>query len=82
MNLVLLPLLGGVRESLVEAAIQELVERLGATGRFRVSMGDSINVYLAQEGIKAEEFLQGKGVQAGGAAVQGRKPPGHPLQAG
>src|SRR5687768_6820118 len=39
-NLVLLPLLGGVREGLVEAAIQELVERLGATGRFRVSMGD------------------------------------------
>ena len=62
-NLVLLPLLGGVRESLVEAAIQELVERLGATGRFRVSMGDPINVYLAQEGIKAEDFLQGKGVQ-------------------
>ncbi|MGH7395652.1 MAG: hypothetical protein ACREJF_08645, partial [Candidatus Methylomirabilales bacterium] len=62
-NLVLLPLLGGVRESLVEATIQELVERLGATGRFRVSMGDPINVYLTQEGVKAEEFLQGKGVQ-------------------
>jgi hypothetical protein len=62
-NLVLLPLLGGMRESLVEATIQELVERLGASGRFRVSMGDPINVYLAQEGIKAEEFLQGKGVQ-------------------
>jgi hypothetical protein len=62
-NLVLLPLLGGVREGLVEAAIQELVERLGATGRFRVSMGDPINVHLTQEGIKAEEFLQGKGVQ-------------------
>ena len=62
-NVVLLPLLGGVRESLIEASIQELVERLGATGRFRVSMGDPINVYLAQEGIKAEDFLQGKGVQ-------------------
>src|SRR6185295_8945976 len=62
-NVVLLPLLGGVRESVIEAAVQELVERLGATGRFRVSMGDPINVYLSQEGIKAEEFLQGKGVQ-------------------
>src|SRR5215471_7057062 len=62
-NLVLLPLLGGVRESLVEVTTQDPVERLGATGRFRVSMGDPINVYLAQEGIKAEEFLQGKGVQ-------------------
>jgi hypothetical protein len=62
-NLVLLPLLGGVRESLVEAATQELVERLGGSGRFRVSMGDAINVFLSQEGIKAEEFLQGKGVR-------------------
>lgn len=62
-QIVLLPLLGGVREGLVEAATQELVERLGASGRFRVLMGDAINVYLSQEGIKAEEFLQGKGVQ-------------------
>lgn len=61
--IVLLPLLGGVREALVETATQELVERLGATGRFRVSMGDAINVFLSQEGIKADEFLQGKGVQ-------------------
>jgi hypothetical protein len=62
-HLVLLPLLGGVRENLVEVALQELVERLSASGRFRVTMGDPINVFLAQEGIKAEEFLQGKGVQ-------------------
>jgi len=62
-NLVLLPLLGGVRENLVEAAIQELTERLNASGRFRVSMGDAINVYLAQESIKGEDFIQGKGVQ-------------------
>jgi hypothetical protein len=61
-NLVLLPLLGGVREALVEAALQDLVERLGATGRFRVTMGDSANVFLAQEGIKAEDFLKGKAV--------------------
>src|SRR5262249_17219304 len=46
-----------------EAATQELVERLGATGRFRVTMGDAINLYLGQEGIKPEEFLQGKGVK-------------------
>ena len=62
-NLVLLPLLTGVRETLVEAAIQELVERLGATGRFRVSMGDQINVYLSQSGIKPDEFLEGKGLK-------------------
>ncbi len=63
MNLVLLPLLGGMRETLVEAAIQDLVERLAATGRFRVTMGDPINVYLSQQGIKANEFLEGKGVE-------------------
>jgi len=62
-RLVLLPLLGGVREGLVEAATHELVERLSASGRFQVTMGDPINVFLAQEGIKAEEFLQGKGVK-------------------
>ena len=62
-NLVLLPLLGGMRETLVEAAIQDLVERLGATGRFRVTMGDPINVYLSQQGIKATDFLEGKGVK-------------------
>src|SRR5262245_33447001 len=44
-NLVLLPLLGGMRESLAEAAIQDVIERLSATGRFRVTMGDPINVF-------------------------------------
>ncbi|OGL14876.1 MAG: hypothetical protein A3K12_16430 [Candidatus Rokubacteria bacterium RIFCSPLOWO2_12_FULL_71_19] len=62
-RLVLLPLLGGVREGLVEAATHELVERLSASGRFQVTMGDAINVFLAQEAIKAEEFLQGKGLR-------------------
>ncbi len=62
-NLTLLPMLGGLRENLVEVAIQDLVERLAASGRFRVTMGDPINVFLAQEGIKPEEFLQGKGVK-------------------
>lgn len=61
-NLVLLPLQSAVRDSLVEAAIQELITRLSGSGRFRVTMGDTINVYLAEEGIKAEELLQGKGV--------------------
>ncbi len=62
-NLVLLPLLGGVRETLVEAATQELVERLAQTGRFRVTMGDTINVYLGEQGLKAEDFLAGRGVK-------------------
>jgi hypothetical protein len=62
-NLVLLPLLGGVRETLVEAATQELVERISQTGRFRVTMGDTINVFLGEQGLKAEDFLAGKGVR-------------------
>jgi hypothetical protein len=61
-RIVLLPLRGSVREGLVEAATQELVERLGATGRFQVSMGDAANVYLREQQIPAEDFLAGKGV--------------------
>ena len=62
-NIVLLPLLGSLREAIVETATQELVERLAATGRFRVTMGDAINVYLAQERLTAADFLTGKGVR-------------------
>jgi len=62
-NIVLLPLLGSIRETLVETATQEMVERLAATGRFRVTMGDTINVYLAQQRLSAPDFLAGKGVR-------------------
>jgi hypothetical protein len=62
-NIVLLPLLGSLRETLVETATQELVERLAATGRFRVTMGDTINVFLAQQRLSAADFLAGKGVR-------------------
>jgi hypothetical protein len=62
-NIVLLPLLGSLRETVVETATQELVERLAATGRFRVTMGDTINVFLAQQRLTAADFLAGKGVR-------------------
>jgi hypothetical protein len=62
-NIVLVPLLGSVKDTLVETATQELVERLGATGRFKVTMGDTINVYLAQQRLTAPDFLAGKGVK-------------------
>jgi len=62
-KITLLPLVGGVRENMLEAATQELVERLAASGRFQVIMGDSINVFLGEQGIKGEEFLQGRGVR-------------------
>jgi len=62
-NIVLLPLLGSLRERVVETATQELVERLAATGRFRVTMGDTINVFLAEQRLSASDFLGGKGVR-------------------
>ena len=80
-HLVLLPLLGGVREGLVEAAIQELVERLGATGRFRVSMGDRHQRLPLPGGHQGRGLPPGQGRAAGRAAVQGREPPGHLFQA-
>jgi hypothetical protein len=61
--IVLLPLLGSLRDALVETATQEVVERLAATGRFKVTMGDTINVFLAQQRLTAADFLAGKGVR-------------------
>src|SRR5215510_2565030 len=46
-RLTLLPLSGGIRENLVEAATNDLVERLNGSGRFQVMLGDAINVYLS-----------------------------------
>jgi hypothetical protein len=66
-RLVLLPLAGGARDNLIEAATQELVERLNVSGRFVVSMGDPINPYLAQVGITGDDFLDGKGVKEAAA---------------
>ncbi|HET9854313.1 MAG TPA: VCBS repeat-containing protein [Methylomirabilota bacterium] len=62
-GIVLLPLLGSLRDTLVETATQEMVERLAATGRFKVTMGDPINVFLAQQRLTAADFLAGKGVR-------------------
>src|SRR5262249_31918725 len=62
-GIVLVPLLGSLKETVVETATQELVERLGATGRFKVTMGDTINVFLAEKRLTATDFLGGKGVR-------------------
>lgn len=61
-RLTLLPIVSDVRESLVETAVHELVESLNRSGRFQVNMGDQINVWLAQQGIKGEDVIQGKGL--------------------
>jgi hypothetical protein len=63
-RLTLLPLSSGERQNQVEAAVQELVEGLGRTGRFQVILGDQVGVWLAEQGIKAEEAIEGKGLDA------------------
>ncbi|MBI3030905.1 MAG: hypothetical protein HYY64_15480, partial [Candidatus Rokubacteria bacterium] len=63
-RLTLLPLSGGERQNQVEAAVQELVDGLGRTGRFQVLMGDQVGVWLAEQKIKAEEAIEGKGLDA------------------
>ena len=55
-------MVSGVRESLVEAAVAEIVEGLNRTGRFQVSMGDRVGVWAAEQGIKPEQLLEGRGL--------------------
>ena len=61
-RLTVLPLSTGVRDNLIEAAVQELVDGLTRTGRFSLGMGDSLGVALAQQGIKPEDAIEGKGL--------------------
>ena len=67
--LTLLPLASvGMRANLVEAVVHELVEGLTRTGRFQVTMGDQVAIWLAREGIHGEQVLKGEGL--GRAAEQ------------
>jgi hypothetical protein len=61
-RLTILPLSTGVRDNLIEAAVQELVDGFTRTGRFQVGMGDPLGVALGQQGISAEQALEGKGL--------------------
>lgn len=61
--LTLLTLSDGVKASLTEAIVQELIEELNQTGRFQIFQGDQVGVFLSQNGVKGPEALQGKGVQ-------------------
>lgn len=64
-KLTLLPLSAGERPGQVEAAVQELTEELSRTGRFQVVMGDQVAVWLAEQKIKAEDAMEGEGLEAG-----------------
>jgi hypothetical protein len=59
-KLTLLPVVEGVKDALAEAATHELIEALNRTGRFQIVPGDAVGVWLAQEGIKQPEVLEGK----------------------
>jgi hypothetical protein len=56
------PFVGGVRDAVVEAALNDIVEGLGRSGRIQVTMGDHVGVWVTQQGIKPDEFLDGKGL--------------------
>ena len=56
------PFVGGVRDAIVEAALTDIVEGLGRSGRIQVAMGDHIGVWVTQQGIKPDDFLEGQGL--------------------
>src|SRR5215467_14489587 len=56
------PFIAGVRDAVVEAALADIVDGLGRSGRIQVAMGDQVGVWAMQQGIKPEEFLEGKGL--------------------
>ncbi len=61
-KLTLLPLVDGVKDGLAEAATYELIEALNRTGRFQIALGDAVNVWLGQQGIRRQDVLEGKGL--------------------
>ena len=64
-HVTVVPFVAGVRDNIVEAALSEIVEGLGRSGRLQVAMGDQVGVWATQQGITPEEFLEGKGVSDG-----------------
>src|SRR5574341_1459589 len=65
-KLTLLPLVDGVKDGLAEAATYELIEALNRTGRFQIALGDAVNVWLGQQGIRRQDVLEGRGLGPAG----------------
>ena len=61
-NLTVIPLVEGVKDTLAEAAVQALVDGLARTGRFQIATGEGIAATLLQQGIAREEIVQGQGL--------------------
>ena len=55
-------MVSGVRETVVEAALTEIIDALNRTGRFQVAMGDRVGVWASEQGIKPEQLLEGRGL--------------------
>jgi hypothetical protein len=66
-KLTLLVFKGAVKADLVEAVSHELYEGLIRTGRFDVALGDQIAVWLTEQGVTPEAFLQGQRVSEAAA---------------
>jgi len=69
-KLTVLSLVEGVKDNLVEAASQELVDALARTGRFQVGMGDALGVSLTQAGVKRQDALEGRGLAEAAARLR------------
>jgi hypothetical protein len=54
----------GVRETLADAAVHEMIDSLNRTGRFQIGLGDAIGVWINQQGAKRDDVLAGKGLDA------------------
>jgi hypothetical protein len=54
----------GVKETLADAAIHEVIDALNRSGRFQIGLGDAIGVWLTQQGTKRDDVLAGKGLDA------------------
>lgn len=52
----------GIRANLIEAASGEVYEGLHRTGRFLLTVGDQVAVWLQEQHIDPDDFLRGKGV--------------------
>jgi hypothetical protein len=61
-RITIVALVSGVRETVVEGALTEIIDALNRTGRFQVAMGDRVGVWASEQGIKPEQLLEGRGL--------------------
>lgn len=61
-RITIVALASGVRDTVVDGALSEIIEALNRTGRFQVAMGDRVGVWAAEQGIKPEQLLEGRGL--------------------